>query len=88
MANRKRNRQLETGGLVVTRAVYGSRKALRNRTKNTEETGDDAASQILDVTLPLNFLVNDSGQLKVCLLSFYDYDIIIMSSVQYIWVID
>lgn len=88
MANRKRNRQLETGGLVVTRAVYGSRKALRNRTKNMEETGDDAASQILDVTLPLNFLVNDSGQLKVCLLSFYDYDIIIMSSVQYIWVID
>ncbi|XP_019150257.1 PREDICTED: chaperone protein dnaJ 13-like [Ipomoea nil] len=65
VANRKRNRQLETGGLVVTRAVYGSRKALRNRTKNTEETGDDAASQILDVTLPLNFLVNDSGQLKL-----------------------
>lgn len=82
MANRKRNRQLETGGLVVTRAVYGSRKALRNRTKNTEETGDDAASQILDVTLPLNFLVNDSGQLKVCLLCFYHYDIIIMTSVQ------
>nr|GMC87289.1 chaperone protein DnaJ 13 [Ipomoea batatas] len=65
VANRKRNRQLETGGLVVTRAVYGSRKALRNRTKNTEETGDDAASQIMDVTLPLNFLVNDSGQLKL-----------------------
>ncbi|XP_031128595.1 chaperone protein dnaJ 13-like [Ipomoea triloba] len=65
VANRKRNRQLETGGLVVTRAVYGSRKALRNRTKNMEETGDDAASQILDVTLPLNFLVNDSGQLKL-----------------------
>lgn len=65
VANRKRNRQSETDGLVVTHAVYGSGKALDSRSKHTEETGDDGVSQILDVTLPLNFLVNDSGQLKL-----------------------
>nr|GMD94248.1 chaperone protein DnaJ 13 [Ipomoea batatas] len=65
VANRKRTRQLETGGLVVTKAVYGSRKALKDRTKNTAETDDGVSSQIVDVTLPLNFLVNDSGQLKL-----------------------
>ncbi|RAL49760.1 hypothetical protein DM860_002051 [Cuscuta australis] len=64
VANRKRNRQLETDGLVVTHAVYGSCKALGSRRKHTEENGDDGVSQILDVTLPMNFLVNDSGQLK------------------------
>nr|GMD99972.1 chaperone protein DnaJ 13 [Ipomoea batatas] len=31
LQNRKRTRQLETGGLVVTKAVYGSRKALKDR---------------------------------------------------------
>ncbi|RVW50553.1 Chaperone protein dnaJ 13 [Vitis vinifera] len=61
VANRKRNRQLETGGLVITKAVYGNRKAL-----NEPGEGDDQlASQVVDVTLPLNFLVNDSGQLKL-----------------------
>nr|GMD97253.1 chaperone protein DnaJ 13 [Ipomoea batatas] len=65
VANRKRTRQLETGGLVVTKAVYGSRKALKDRTKNTSETDDGVSSQTVDVTLPLNFLVNDSGQLKL-----------------------
>lgn len=65
MANRKRSRQLETGGLVVTKAVYGSPKGLGNRNQ-PEEATDDNTSQIIDVTLPLNFLVNDSGQVKVC----------------------
>ncbi|XP_027084752.1 chaperone protein dnaJ 13 [Coffea arabica] len=64
VANRKRSRQLETGGLVVTKATYGSRKALRNRSES-EEAKDEATSQIIDVTLPLNFLVNESGQLKL-----------------------
>ncbi|KAK6118949.1 hypothetical protein DH2020_047310 [Rehmannia glutinosa] len=64
VANRKRNKQLETGGLVILKAVYGNRKALLNR-KNSEETEDEVASQIMDVTVPLNFLVNDSGQLKL-----------------------
>ncbi|KAI5655706.1 hypothetical protein M9H77_32893 [Catharanthus roseus] len=64
VANRKRSRQLETGGLVVTKAVYGSPKALGSRNQ-PEEATDDNTSQIIDVTLPLNFLVNDSGQVKL-----------------------
>ncbi|CAN4127621.1 unnamed protein product [Withania somnifera] len=64
VANRKRSRQLEIGGLVVTKALYGSSKALKNRNQ-IEEVEDEVASQIIDVTLPLNFLVSDSGQLKL-----------------------
>ncbi|CAK9181936.1 unnamed protein product [Ilex paraguariensis] len=64
VANRKRSRQLETGGLVITKAVYGNRKSLKNK-DNSEETKDEVASQTMDATLPLNFLVNDSGQLKL-----------------------
>ncbi|XP_016495934.1 chaperone protein dnaJ 13 isoform X1 [Nicotiana tabacum] len=64
VASRKRSRQLETGGLVVTKALYGSRKALKNRSQ-TEEVKDEVASQSIDVTLPLNFLVSESGQLKL-----------------------
>ena len=65
VANRKRNKQQETCGLVITKAIYGNRKALKKRDE-LRETNDELASQVLDVTLPLNFLVNDSGQLKVC----------------------
>ncbi|XP_055821298.1 chaperone protein dnaJ 13 [Solanum dulcamara] len=64
VANRKRTRQLETGGLVVKKALYGSLKALKNRNQ-IEEVKDEVASQIIDVTLPLNFLVSDSGKLKL-----------------------
>lgn len=67
VANRKKIKQEEMGGLVVVQALYGSQKALLNRHKS-EETGDGVASQIIDVTVPLNFLVTDSGKLKVCLL--------------------
>ncbi|GFQ04014.1 chaperone protein Dnaj 13 [Phtheirospermum japonicum] len=65
VANRKINKQLETSGLVVIRAVYGNRKALSNREKSQETEEDELASQIIDVTVPLNFLVNDAGQLKL-----------------------
>ncbi|XP_042520788.1 chaperone protein dnaJ 13 [Macadamia integrifolia] len=64
VANRKRNKQLETGGLVITRAIYGSHKAFKKR-KELREVDDDLAPQVVDVTVPLNFLVNDSGQLKL-----------------------
>ncbi|PSS09716.1 Chaperone protein like [Actinidia chinensis var. chinensis] len=64
VANRKRSRQLETGGLVITKAIYGSQKALKKRDE-LGEAKDELASQVLDVTLPLNFLVGDSGQLKL-----------------------
>ncbi|KAJ4952043.1 hypothetical protein NE237_028875 [Protea cynaroides] len=64
VAKRKRNKQLETGGLVITRAIYGSRKAFKKK-KESREVDDDLVPQVVDVTVPLNFLVNDSGQLKL-----------------------
>lgn len=64
MANRKRNKQTEVGGLIITKAVYGSVKALKKQDE-LEGSNDDLASQVIDVTTPLNFLVNDLGQLKV-----------------------
>ncbi|KAL2525164.1 Chaperone protein dnaJ 13 [Abeliophyllum distichum] len=64
VANRKRNKHLEMGGLVVTKAVYGNRKALTTRNRS-EEKVDEVASQIIDVTLPLNFLIDESGLLKL-----------------------
>ncbi|KAJ6828571.1 chaperone protein dnaJ 13 [Iris pallida] len=64
VSNRKKNKQIEKGGLVILRAVYGNRKAIqRNDAHN--ELDDEVASQVIDVTLPLNFLVTDSGQLKL-----------------------
>lgn len=70
VANRKKLKQEAMGGLVVVQALYGSQKALLNRHK-FKETGDGVASQIIDVTVPLNFLVTDSGKLKVCLLQIF-----------------
>lgn len=64
VANRKRNKQLETGGLVITRALYGNQIVLSNL-KSSSETSFESTSDVIDVTIPLNFLVNDSGQLKV-----------------------
>ncbi|XP_031248510.1 chaperone protein dnaJ 13 [Pistacia vera] len=63
VANRKRNRQMETGGLVITKAVYGARNTLTR--DGSRDLNDETASQVMDVTLPLNFLVNDSGQLRL-----------------------
>lgn len=64
VANRKRSQQVETGGLVITEATYGNPNYLKKRFQ-PEEQKDELASQVFDVTLPLNFLVNDSRQLKV-----------------------
>ncbi|KAI4315263.1 hypothetical protein L6164_028093 [Bauhinia variegata] len=64
VANRKKNRQLETGGLVITRALYGSHEVL-DKINASRETNHESASKVLDVTIPLNFLVSDSGQLKL-----------------------
>lgn len=65
VANRKRKKQLETGGLVITKAVYGARKAV-TKVSELRGTVDESDSQVINVTLPLNFLVDDSGHLKVC----------------------
>lgn len=64
VANRKRNRQSEIGGLVITKAIYGNQKDLKKKDE-LNETNDESSISIIDVTLPLNFLVNDSGQLKL-----------------------
>ncbi|XP_076953157.1 chaperone protein dnaJ 13-like [Bidens hawaiensis] len=64
VANRKRNKQLETNGLVIVEAVYGNPEVIKG-INNPEEKNDELASQMLDVTSPLNFLVSDSGQLKL-----------------------
>ncbi|KAL5168171.1 Chaperone protein dnaJ 13 [Glycine soja] len=64
VANRKRNKQLETGGLVIMRALYGNQRIVNNL-KSSSETSFESTSEVIDVTIPLNFLVNDSGQLKL-----------------------
>ncbi|KAJ6342430.1 hypothetical protein OIU78_010370 [Salix suchowensis] len=64
VANRKRSRHLETNELVITKAVYGSSKALKKADESRYEN-KESASDIIDVTIPLNFLINDSGQLKL-----------------------
>ncbi|KAK3429009.1 hypothetical protein EUGRSUZ_E00426 [Eucalyptus grandis] len=63
VANRKRNKQMEVGGLVITEAKYGNLKNLKRYDQSGGVT--ELASQVIDVTLPLNFLVTDSGQLKL-----------------------
>ncbi|XP_030538197.1 chaperone protein dnaJ 13 [Rhodamnia argentea] len=62
VANRKRNKQMEVGGLVITEAKYGN---LKNVKRSDQSGVTESASQVIDVTLPLNFLVTDSGQLKL-----------------------
>lgn len=64
VSNRKKNRQLENNGLVITKALYGNRKIIKDSTE-FNEINDDVASQVFDVTIPLNFLVTEAGQLKV-----------------------
>lgn len=64
VSNRKKNKQLEKDGLVITRAIYGNLKIIREGNEHAE-VNDDVASQVLDVTLPLNFLVTEAGQLKL-----------------------
>ncbi|ESQ52194.1 hypothetical protein EUTSA_v10016484mg [Eutrema salsugineum] len=64
VATRKRNRQAEIGGLIVTKALYGDPKAIEKRHENEHEE-EEVDSGIIDVTVPMNFLVSDSGELKL-----------------------
>jgi DnaJ homolog subfamily C member 11 len=64
VSNRKKNRQLENNGLVITKALYGNRRKIKESSE-LNEINDDVASQVFDVTIPLNFLVTEAGQLKV-----------------------
>ncbi|XP_042376397.1 chaperone protein dnaJ 13-like [Zingiber officinale] len=61
-SNRKKTKELEKDGLVITKAMYG--KIDTTNENDYLEAIDDAASLVLDVTLPLNFLVTNS-QLKL-----------------------
>lgn len=56
-------------GLVILKALYGSDTILNNL-YSSNETSFESTSGVIDVTTPLNFLVNDSGQLKVWFLTF------------------
>ncbi|KAI9111064.1 hypothetical protein K1719_017939 [Acacia pycnantha] len=64
VANRKKNKQLEAGGLVITRALYGNHVIL-DKINSSSASSSESASEVIDVTIPLNFLVSDSGQLKL-----------------------
>ncbi|PKA59584.1 Chaperone protein dnaJ 13 [Apostasia shenzhenica] len=64
VSNRKKNKQSEKAGLVITKAVYGNLEEMK-RTECGEQPSDEVFSQILDVTLPLSFLVTHTGQLKL-----------------------
>ncbi|CAN8316502.1 unnamed protein product [Cochlearia groenlandica] len=63
VATRKKNRQAETDGLIVTKAYYGETKAIERRHEHGQEQEVD--SGVIDVTVPMNFLVSDSGELKL-----------------------
>ena len=71
VSNRKKNRQLENNGLVITKALYGNHKKIKESSE-LNEINDDVASQVFDVTIPLNFLVTEADQLKVHLSSTAD----------------
>lgn len=79
VSNRKRQKQLDRDGLVITKALYGHKNVIRE-SDQTSEVNDDVASQILDVTVPLNFLITDSGQLKVRI--HFDSELIIWLSIE------
>ncbi|KAF6983710.1 hypothetical protein CFC21_001840 [Triticum aestivum] len=64
VSNRKRNKQQESDGLVITKALYGNHKKVKESSQ-LSEIDDNVASQVLDVTIPLNFLVTEAGQLKL-----------------------
>ncbi|XP_037409034.1 chaperone protein dnaJ 13-like [Triticum dicoccoides] len=64
VSNRKRNKQQESDGLVITKALYGNHKKVKESSQFSE-IDDNVASQVLDVTIPLNFLVTEAGQLKL-----------------------
>ncbi|CAN1333537.1 Chaperone protein dnaJ 13 [Linum perenne] len=65
VAERKKTKQIEANGLIIDRALYGSREVVSIRQEDGSIPNGDTASELIDVTVPLNFLVNDSGQLKL-----------------------
>ncbi|CAN0842241.1 Chaperone protein dnaJ 13 [Linum grandiflorum] len=64
VAERKKTKQIESNGLVIDRAVYGSREAVSRQDDGPMPNGE-TSSEVIDVTVPLSFLVNDAGKLKL-----------------------
>ena len=72
VAERKRQKQAQRQGLVILSAVYGDIKAYERGANGADgsagsEEDDDAdlPPPYLDVGIPIQFLVDDFGQLRV-----------------------
>jgi DnaJ family protein C protein 11 len=72
VAERKKQKQAQRQGLVILEASYGDIRAqeqgvdsINNSGLRPEDDDSDLPPPYLDVTIPLQFLVDDSGQLQV-----------------------
>ena len=74
IAIRKKQKQAEQNGLVILAAIYGDIKAYEQGTNcldksaTTEDVDANLPPPYLDVAIPIQFLINDFGQLLVCAL--------------------
>ncbi len=73
-AEQKRQKQAQRQGLVILEASYGDFRACQQGTTSVNDNGvqpedddSDLPPPYLDVTIPLQFLVDDSSQLQVWL---------------------
>jgi DnaJ family protein C protein 11 len=71
VAERKKQKQAQRRGLVILAAVYGDIKAyergtnLVDKSASTEDDDVDLPPPYLDVAIPVQFLVDDFGQLRL-----------------------
>jgi DnaJ family protein C protein 11 len=72
VAERKKQKQAQRQGLVILEASYGDIRAHEQGVDSINDSGlrpedddSDLPPPYLDVTIPLQFLVDDSGQLQV-----------------------
>ena len=72
-AIRKKQKQVEQKGLVILAAIYGDIKAYEQGTNcmdkfaSIEDDDTNLPPPYLDVAIPIQFLTNDFGQLRVCI---------------------
>lgn len=72
VADRKKQKQAQQKGLVILAAIYGDIQAYERGTNcmdksaSTEDDDADLPPPYLDVAIPIQFLINDFGQLQVC----------------------
>lgn len=71
VAERKKQKQAQRQGLVILSAVYGDIKAYErgasraDKSASSEDDDADLPPPYLDVGIPIQFLVDDFGQLRV-----------------------